>query len=118
MKRIRPGREPAKFSLATSIFAVIFGLIWTAVAASLMGGAGILGLLFPLFGLCFVGLGIYRCVLLYRSVSGEEPLTLLEIHDDKQDEQPAKSGGKFCPYCGQALQEDFRFCPGCGRQLP
>lgn len=116
MKRIRPGREPAKYGLVSSILGVIFGLIWTAAALALMGGTGILGLLFPLFGLCFVGLGIYRCVLLYKSLHGEDSFTLLEIQEDEKE--AATGSGSFCPSCGQELREDYRFCPGCGRRLP
>lgn len=116
MKRIRPGRGPAKFGLVSSIFGVIFGLIWTVGAFALTGRAGILGLLFPLFGLCFVGLGIYRCVLLYQSLRGGDSFTLLEIQDEEK--APSSGSGKFCPNCGQEVQEDLRFCPGCGRRLP
>ena len=24
----------------------------------------------------------------------------------------------YCPYCGQAVEEQFDFCPGCGKELP
>lgn len=35
---------------------------------------------------------------------------------ERTPERP--KGNRFCPYCGQAVAEDYRFCPSCGRDLP
>jgi hypothetical protein len=45
-------------SVVTGVIAVGFGLLWTAMAASLMNGFGP----FPLFGLFFVALGLWVSV--------------------------------------------------------
>jgi len=31
-----------------------------------------------------------------------------------EKQEPA---ARYCPYCGEALQEDYRFCPKCGNEL-
>lgn len=62
------GRSGARYvpsvatSLVTGVIAVGFGLLWTAMAASLMNGLGP----FPLFGLFFVALGLWVSVSTFR----------------------------------------------------
>ena len=58
MKRIYPGRRPSKMGFAGSIFSIAFGILWTILAFSMTRGLGVIGVVFPLFGVLFVGLGI------------------------------------------------------------
>ena len=29
-----------------------------------------------------------------------------------------RSGSRFCPWCGQAVETSWHFCPACGDKLP
>lgn len=119
MKSIKPGRGPSKHAAAGSAFGIVFGLLWTILAASMTAGTGLFGLIFPLFGLCFVGVGIYN--LMYHSKNAaaepEERDSLLEIVDSNEAPAPATDAA-FCPWCGEKLGDDYQYCPKCGRKLP
>ena len=138
MKSIKPGRGPSKRSFAGSVFVVIFGVIWTMItfAMTATGGFGIIGLLFPLFGICFVGFGIYDAYIAYQNAHGEDRMSLFDIVDGDEEPDPwspdyeqrkaqqkqyaqTKNGeeASFCPYCGKAVQEEHNFCKYCGKPL-
>ena len=138
MKSIKPGRGPSKRSFAGSVFVVIFGVIWTMItfAMTATGGFGIIGLLFPLFGICFVGFGIYDAYIAYQNAHGENRMSLFDIVDGDEEPDPwspdyeqrkaqqkqfaqPKNGeeANFCPYCGKAVQEEHNFCKYCGKPL-
>ena len=136
MKSIKPGRGPSKRSFAGSIFVVVFGIIWTILAASICAGAGIIGILFPLFGVCFVGFGIYDAYIAYQNAHGEDRMSLYDIVDGNEEPDPfapdyeqrkaqqrisaevAKTEeALFCPYCGKAVEPEHNFCKYCGKPL-
>ena len=58
MKSIKPGRGPSKRGAAGSAFGIAFGVLWTVLAAGITAGAGVIGLIFPLFGVLFIGLNL------------------------------------------------------------
>lgn len=93
-----------------SLVAVIFGVLWCVAALSM--GAGIM----LIFGIPFVGLLIYRLVMVSRY--GEEERNVSARHETAPWEpqgRPAENG--FCPYCGSAVDASFDYCPKCGRKL-
>ena len=121
MKSIKPGRGPSKRGAAGAVFQIIWGIIWTAlVCVMVVPAAGAIGLLFALFGLCFIGMGVYS--LCYHKRNAEADVqdrdSLLEIVDSRHEETAdAPSDPSYCPWCGEKLGEDYQYCPKCGRKL-
>ena len=131
MKSVKPGRGPSMMGGIGSIFAAVFGLIWTCGAAS-MGAPGF----FLLFGVAFIGIGVVNAVYSFKNATGENRYSDFDIVDSDEEPDPlderfgsrsnpepeVQTGeqGKFayCPYCGARLGEDFAFCGTCGRALP
>lgn len=136
MKSIKPGRGPSRQAAAGSLFSIVFGIIWTVAACFMASEAGGIGLIFPLFGLCFVGMGIYNAVYHYKNATDENRTSLMDIVDSDEEPDPwqERSGSRrtsdqaapqregaapaYCPWCGEKLGSDFAFCPKCGRRLP
>ncbi|SDE01579.1 hypothetical protein SAMN02799630_04399 [Paenibacillus sp. UNCCL117] len=146
MKSIKPGRGPSAMGAAGSLFAVIFGIFWTIIAFSMTRNAPIpvVGIVFPLFGLVFIGFGIAQTVYHYKNATGRNRMSTFDIVDARDEPDPleARFSGRseatpvrresapvrddadnahgtksFCPYCGQKLESDFLYCPGCGKTL-
>lgn len=126
MKSIKPGRGPSGMNAIGSIFAVIFGVIWTAFTASM--GAPIL---FSLFGVLFVGMGIVQTIYHLKNATGKNRFSSFDITDSSEESDPLQKKffgedasyfdaepAKFCPYCGTAAQENFEYCTKCGKKLP
>ena len=122
MKSIKPGRGPSKRGAAGAVFQIIWGIIWTVLVCVIMVPvAGAIGLLFALFGLCFIGMGVYS--LCYHKRNAEADVqdrdSLLEIVDSRPEETAdVPSDPSYCPWCGEKLGEDYQYCPKCGRKLP
>lgn len=134
MRSIKPGRGPSGMNFAGSIFAVIFGIIWTILAGTMTRGAGILGFIFPLFGVLFVGIGILQARFHYKNYKGDDRMSLFDITEHGEEPDPLERERReynalektedrfpteygYCPYCGASLEADYRFCPKCGREL-
>jgi hypothetical protein len=113
---------------AGSLVAVIFGIVWTVIAAA--SGAP---LLFPLFGVLFVLLGVVQLAYSLKNATGENRFSAYDITDDGEEPDPldrrfyadqsTRSDGdsgefQFCPYCGAKLGNEFTFCGKCGKKLP
>ena len=132
MKSVKPGRGPSAMGAVGSLFAAVFGIIWTVAAASL--GAPVF---FCLFGVVFVVLGIVQAVYHFKNAAGENRYSAFDIVDSDEEPDPldrrfrpersaeaapAEDGGggdfRFCPYCGARLGSGFAFCGKCGRRLP
>lgn len=57
MKSIKPGRRRSRYNAVGAVIGIVFGIIWTIAALS-MGAP----FFFPLFGLVFIGMGVYNAV--------------------------------------------------------
>ncbi len=122
---IKPGREVSKMSFAGSVVAVVFGCFWTVMAFTMTGSApGPIHLIFPLFGVCFVGMGIYQAAYALKNTNKneEERYSVMEIVETVEEEKGNPTGNvymspnsSYCPFCGAPLQADFKFCPKCGK---
>ena len=133
MKQIRRGKGPSAQSGALSVVLAVFGVVWTVF--TLRMGAGFLAL----FGVFFVVFAVMQAVYHLSNAAGKRRDPLYEIVDTEEAREEnaaqgkppapaapspiappvAKAGmGRYCPYCGEAVQADFAFCAGCGRKLP
>ncbi|MEJ8547505.1 zinc ribbon domain-containing protein [Brevibacillus borstelensis] len=131
MKSIKPGRGPSAMGAAGSIFAVIFGIFWTIMAFVITQDSPfpVVGILFPAFGLLFIGMGIAQAVYHYKNATGKERMSLYDITESNEEGDPLNrhygstapapqhSAGRFCPYCGEQVEAEYRFCPKCGKSI-
>lgn len=142
MKSIKPGRGRSAMEGAAGILAVIFGVIWTVLACSITQGAGVIGLIFPLFGVVFILVGLVNTIYSLRNAFGENRHSEYDITEEGEEPDPfdprnaqredlyrrsagasapsrtpppAGEGG-FCPYCGAPVQADYEFCRRCGKK--
>lgn len=144
MKSIKPGRAPSMMGGFAAVFGVLFGIIWTLVAAN-MGAPGF----FPLFGVVFILFGIVLAVYNFKNATSKNRFSAFDITSGNEEsdplneyfgsknaakdpfdprnekERPAGGGDRdrgassvYCPYCGVPLDSGFVYCPKCGRQLP
>ena len=127
MRSIKPGRGPSFQSGISSVFAVLFGLLWTLMAAQ--SGAPIF---FTLFGVLFILVGVVQAVYNFKNAGsknrfsafditeeGEEPDPLNERFGAEEERTESTSGAAgYCPYCGAAVEKDFAYCGKCGKKLP
>lgn len=142
MKSIKPGRGPSGMNFIGSIVAIIFGLFWTIMAVNITANSpfGMVGAIFPLFGVIFIIVGIIQAVYNYKNATGKDRYSLYDIthsgeEGDPSDnwvreetngnefeskkENPKNSGvqSNYCPYCGTQLERDYNFCPNCGKTI-
>ncbi|WP_343208852.1 zinc ribbon domain-containing protein [Anaerolentibacter hominis] len=136
MKSIKPGRGPSMMNGVGSVFAVIFGIIWTGAAVSM--GAPVF---FTVFGVGFIVLAAVQGLYHWKNATGEDRFSEYDITDETEEKDPLQElfGGKkskddvisqkeehaagsgsskFCPYCGSRAEEDFAYCSNCGKKLP
>lgn len=131
MKSIKPGRGPSMMGGFGAVFSIIFGIFWTGLAASMTQGAGLIGVIFPLFGVLFIIIGIFNAVYHFKNASGKNRYSAFDITDENEEPDPLNekfrdtsapgapaAGTHFCPYCGAPVQSDFAFCRKCGSELP
>ncbi len=85
MKSVKSGRGPSALGAAGSIAAVIFGIFWTIIAFSMTKGMGTMGLIFPLFGIIFIILGIANTVFHFKNATGKNRMSLVDITDSTED---------------------------------
>lgn len=123
MKSIKPGRGPSMMGGISSVAAVLFGVIWTFLAAGSGGGV------FALFGLVFIFLAISSAVYNFKNATGENRYSEYDICDANEEPDPfnryfqsenseKETINSFCPYCGNAIEGDFVYCNKCGKKLP
>ena len=131
MKSIKPGRGPSRRGAAGSVIAIVWGILWTVLAAGATQGAGAFGLIFPLFGLCFIGMGVYNLIYHSKNASADaqDRDSLLEIVDSDEENGRSAPGediaaepapgesAAYCPWCGARIKTGILYCPKCGRKL-
>ena len=131
MKSVKPGRGPSAMGAMGSIAAVIFGIFWTVMAASM--GAPVF---FPMFGVIFIVMGIVQALYHFKNATGENRYSEFDIVDSAEEpdpwdrrfgtnrapetppEEPESGDFRYCPYCGARLGSGFTFCGKCGKRLP
>ncbi len=124
MKSIKPGRGPSMMSGIVGIFMICFGILWTVVAAQSFGA-------FAIFGVIWTGIAVVTTVYNFKNATNknrysqyditegdEEPDPLNERFGNAQSANKNNTDNKFCPYCGNAVQDDFEYCNSCGKKLP
>lgn len=122
MRSIKPGRGPSMMGGIVGIFMIGFGIIWTVIAAEASG-------VFTLFGVLWTGIAIVTTVYNFKNAKGKNRYSSFDIVDSEDEPDPLNErygarpdgnpkDGKFCPYCGTAIDSDYSFCPSCGRKLP
>lgn len=134
MYGVKPGRGPSLLSGIGGIVAIVFGIIFICVAAS-MGAPGffvLFGIIFVVMAIGMVAYSFYNALARNRMSTfdvtrpGEEtdPIATALGHSasaqsspKKHDHTPRQFEGEFCPYCGTKLQDDFDFCPKCGKDI-
>lgn len=127
MKSIKPGRGPSINSGIMSIFAGLFGVVWTIIALSM--GAGIM---VP-FGLIFIGIAIYQAIYNFKNAKSKNRYSVFDITDDEEEPDPLNEkygidkkeyeldvheDSNYCPYCGNRVEDDYTYCNDCGKKLP
>ncbi len=128
MKSIKPGRGPSMMSGIASLAVGVFGIVWTFAAAS-MGAPGF----FSLFGVFFVLMAVVSGIYNIRNATAEQRYSAFDITDGSEEADPlnqhfgaapeqtdtaaAQSDGRFCPYCGASVEEDYSYCRQCGKKL-
>jgi len=140
MKSIKPGRGPSGMSFIGSIIAVIFGLFWTIIAFAITSNApfGIIGFIFPFFGVIFIVMGIIQAAYHYKNATGKDRFSLFDITDRSEEGDPAdrwiKDNYRDNYYenhdtddngrqkvsnanASNTSDEDMNYCPYCGRLL-
>lgn len=133
MKSVKPGRGPSAMGAMGSVIAVVFGIFWTIMAASMGAPA-----FFPIFGVLFIIVGVVQAIYHFKNATGENRYSEFDIVDSSEEPDPwdqrfgpdretaasdaphAEETGDFryCPYCGARLGSGFTFCGKCGKRLP
>ncbi len=110
-----------------ALAAVLFGIVWTI--GVVRAGAP---LIFPIFGILFVILGVVQMMYHYKNATGKNRYSLFDITEDERDPLEERFGESrvvdhkpdqsdadgFCPYCGKGVEGSYEYCPKCGRKLP
>lgn len=126
MKSIKPGRGPSMMSGIVGIFMIGFGIVWTILAAQASG-------FFAIFGVLWTGIAIVITVYNFKNATGRNRFSAFDITNSGEESDPlnerfgdtrastdtkAGNGSRYCPYCGSAVEGDFKYCNQCGRELP
>ncbi|HEX4084687.1 MAG TPA: hypothetical protein VHY22_07250 [Chthoniobacteraceae bacterium] len=134
MKSIKPGRGPSAIGAVGSLIGIGFGIFWTVMALTITKGAPVpfVHVVFPLFGLLFIGTGIVNLVYNATNATSKKRMSAFDITDEGEEQDPLdtliRGGGqeghstsdnpsRFCPYCGTGLTRQFKFCPSCGKRI-
>jgi hypothetical protein len=129
MKSVKPGRGASRMGFIASLAISAFGVLWTVFAAFLASRIGPIAFVFPLFGIIFVGLGIYQAVYNYKNYKGKNRMSVFDITEGSEEPDPfspgygeervlhSGRGNSYCPYCRSELSPAFAFCPRCGKSV-
>jgi len=129
MKSIKPGRGPSMMSGAVGIVMICFGLLWTALAASLSP-------IFAIFGILWTAIAVMNTVYNFKNATGKNRYSSYDIVDSREETDPLNErygrsheeetyegpipdeAPAFCPWCGNPVEDGHRFCSRCGKELP
>ncbi len=123
MKSIKPGRGPSMMGGIMGIAVAVFGVIWTVIAASMGGG------LFAIFGVVFVIVAIVNTVYNFKNATGKNRYSTFDVTTDEEEPDPlnerygvnrpyeADTAFRYCPYCGNRVENDHEYCSRCGKKL-
>jgi len=128
MESIKPGRGPSMMGGFMGIVVCVFAVIWTVIAASFSG-------LFALFGVVFLIFSVIITIYNFKNALGKNRYSSFDITDGSEEPDPLNekfgvsgsensskaengSDSEFCPYCGNAVSENYSFCNKCGKKLP
>lgn len=116
MNRDKERKAEKHYGVGISVAVIVFALFWCAMAARISA-------VFMLpFGLIFVGIAVYRLVMMLKLNQEKEqrPREPWEKDNRPTTETPPRqnaASGNFCPYCGEKTEGNFTFCPNCGRRI-
>ncbi|MBR4293146.1 MAG: zinc ribbon domain-containing protein [Clostridia bacterium] len=125
MRSIKPGRGPSMMGGVSGIFMIVFGILWTVIAARASG-------IMALFGVLWTGMAVVITIYNFKNAtsknrystydittSSEEPDPLNERFGDYQSTTyQSDKDNNFCPYCGTRVADDYKYCNNCGKKLP
>ena len=113
MKSINPGHGPSMMGGIGSLYAAIFGLLWTISALSMDAPP-----VFAVFGVAFILMALVSGAYHLHNATGKNRFSELDITEEGEEPDPLsqQEHHRFCPGCGQPLQADYDFCPSCGRK--
>ncbi len=108
------------------IAVALFGVFWTILAIA--GGAWFMA---P-FGLIFIGIAVFNAIYNFKNATGKNRYSEYDITDENEEPDPwdekfgnnrderlqSAAAAKYCPYCGEKAEKDYKFCSSCGRELP
>lgn len=136
MKSIKPGRGPSGMSFIGSVIAIVFGIFWTVIASIMTTNLpfGIIGKIFPLFGVIFIIMGIVQAAYHYNNATSRDRFSLFDITDRDEEGDPgdkwirngllSKGTDKYVsedvvedPGNDTGKKEDMAYCPYCGKSL-
>ena len=122
MKSVKPGRGPSFMNGVGYVAAAVFGIFWMIMA----GGIGAPGL-FVAFGAIFVLMAVAGAIYQFSNATRKNRFSAFDITDEQEEPDElnqyfGKNGAgympekqepaaRYCPYCGEALQEDYRSAP-------
>ena len=126
MKSIKPGRGPSFMGGIIGIAVALFGVFWTVMTIVMEAW-----FMTP-FGLIFIVIAIINTVYNFKNATGKNRYSQYDITDegeepdpwdekfgtDRDDRPQSVAAAKYCPYCGEKAEKDYKFCSSCGRELP
>lgn len=116
-----------------SVFAALFGVFWTIMAAS-SGAPGF----FVMFGFIFIGIAVVQGIYHYKNATSKNRYSVYDITTSEEESDPFNdrfrvdeskyevsdnnevSDGEtcYCPYCGTKVEGNYLYCRQCGKKLP
>ncbi len=126
MKSIKPGRGPSFMGGIIGIAVALFGVFWTVMTIVVEAW-----FMTP-FGLIFIVIAIINTVYNFKNATGKNRYSQYDITDEGEEPDPwdekfgtdrdnrpqSAAAAKYCPYCGEKAEKDYKFCSSCGRELP
>lgn len=73
-----------------SAFAIIFGIFWTVFAYSLTRESPfpLVGFIFPLFGVLFVGMGVFQLIYNLKNTVSKDRYSVMDITESGEESDP------------------------------